>query len=219
MAEAAPIAVFVSGSGTNLQAILDDADHGRVYRVARVVSDRPGAFGLTRARDAGVATAVVERSKCASADNFDRALLAAVEPAGAHVIALAGFMRILGPAFVAAWHGRLLNIHPSLLPRYKGLDTYARVLAAGDAQHGTSVHYVTEELDGGPVIAQAPVHVDDDDTADTLRDKVQAREYALYPRVIALCARAEIRLGETGVEMHGEPLTRPLTLDGERLIR
>lgn len=210
MADPASIVVFISGSGSNLQAILDAPAHGHSYRVTLVVSDQASAYGLTRAHAAGIATRIVQRGDYPERAAFDRALIDAVASANPQLVVLAGFMRILGTEFVNRFRGRLVNIHPSLLPRYKGLDTYRRVLEAGEREHGTSVHFVTEQLDGGPIVAQAAVPIAAGDTVASLSAKVQALEYELYPRVIDAFCRGQIALQDNVVTFNGAPVSAPL---------
>lgn len=203
------VVVMLSGEGTTLQAILDASD-GRSYRVCGVISDRPRVPGLKRAARAAVPTAVVDFATFAgNRAAFDRALIDAVERFAPGLVVLAGFMRILGPTFVGHYRGRLVNIHPSLLPKYKGLDTYRRVLAAGDAHHGTSVHFVTEELDGGPVIAQAAVAVRPGDDAASLSARVQARERRLYPEVLDWFGRGRVVYRDGAAWLDGRRLDTP----------
>ncbi|TRO95606.1 phosphoribosylglycinamide formyltransferase [Glycocaulis profundi] len=176
--------VLISGRGSNLQALIDAAaaDPAFPAEIALVISNRPGAGGLERAAKAGIATATIDHKDYEGREVFDAALHDALTEAGIELVCLAGFMRILTPGFVARWEGRMLNIHPSLLPKYKGVDTHARALAAGDTVHGCSVHYVTAELDDGPVIAQAEVPVLKGDTPETLADRVLEAEHRLYPQ-------------------------------------
>ncbi|WP_375390475.1 phosphoribosylglycinamide formyltransferase [uncultured Sphingomonas sp.] len=164
-----------------MRALVEQADG---YEVAIVASDRPDAAGLAWAHEAGLATFASSPRGIGKAA-FEAALDAALRAAGVEVIALAGYMRLLSPAFVAAWQGRILNIHPSLLPLYRGLDTHRRALVAGDREAGCSVHLVTDELDAGDVLGQARVPVLPGDDADTLAARVLAAEHALYPRVLA----------------------------------
>lgn len=164
-----------------MQALVERADG---YQVAVVASDQPAAPGLAWAREHGIPTFALS-SKEIGKPAFETALSAALEAAGAEAIALAGYMRLLSDEFVARWRGRIVNIHPSLLPNYKGLDTHARAIAAGDAEAGCSVHLVTEELDGGEVLGRAPVPILPGDTAETLAARVLAEEHRLYPRVLA----------------------------------
>ena len=176
------ILVLVSGSGTNLQALID-ASRERDFpgQITAVGSNRPGAFALERATQANIETFVVDHKGFDSREEFDAALMAEIRRHNPDLIVLAGFMRILTTDFVRAFRGRMLNIHPSLLPKYTGLNTHQRAIEAGDDIHGVSVHFVTEELDGGPVIAQAEVQVAPDDTPESLAEKVQEKEHILYP--------------------------------------
>lgn len=177
---AAKIAVLISGRGSNMMALVEQA---RGYQVVLVASDRPGAPGLAWAREHGLPTFALS-PKDIGKQAHEAALDGALRAAGVELIALAGYMRLLSPGFVARWAGRILNIHPSLLPAYKGLDTHARVLAAGDAVSGCTVHIVTEELDAGEVLAQAQVPVSPGDTAESLAARVLTAEHALYPRAL-----------------------------------
>ena len=162
------LAVLISGNGSNLQSIIDAIDGQRLNaRIGLVVSERPDAYGLVRARRAGVETACIRPADFPDRVAWNRALGETLEGSGAELVVLAGFMKVLDPGVVRRWAGRMLNIHPSLLPRYRGLHTHRRVLEAGDAFHGTSIHFVTEELDGGPIVLQARIPVlpgDDEDT-------------------------------------------------------
>ncbi|WP_420393198.1 phosphoribosylglycinamide formyltransferase [Acuticoccus sp.] len=181
-----PVAVFLSGRGTNLAALAAAAAEAAYpARIAVVVSDRPDAGGLTIARSHAIATSVVSRRDYAVRDEFDAALGEVAVEAGAELIALAGFMRILGAPFVARWRDRILNIHPSLLPALRGLDTHARALAAGAGEHGATVHLVTEALDDGPILAQVRVPILPEDDSDRLAARVLAAEHALYPGALA----------------------------------
>ena len=199
------LVVLVSGSGSNLQAIIDGIAARQLdARVSLVVSNRDDAFALQRAAQAGIPTAVIRNSDYQDRDSFDLALMGAIDEAGADTVVLAGFMRILTPAFVRHYHGRLLNIHPSLLPKHRGLDTHARALEAGDAEHGCSIHFVTEELDGGPLVAQARFDVDRNDSADSLSKKVQQLEHQLYPLVPKWRAQQRLRWTDKGVLLDDE---------------
>lgn len=205
------LVVLISGSGSNLQAFIDRIDDGTLpATIAAVISNRPGVAGLERATRAGIATQVVDHRGYPDRESFDAALADAVDAHRPDAVILAGFMRILTPAFVRRFHGRLLNVHPSLLPKYPGLDTHARAIAAGDAVHGSSVHFVTEELDGGPVVAQACVPVLPGDSADTLRARVQQAEHRLYPQVVSWLADGRLQLQASGVTLDGKPLARPV---------
>ncbi len=174
------VAILISGRGSNMRALVDRADG---YEVALVASNKPHAAGLDWARGRGLQTWALE-SKGVDKKQFDRALSEALDRHGVGTVALAGFMRILTPWFVEEWRGRIVNVHPSLLPKYRGLDTHARALEAGDTVAGCSVHVVTEELDAGEVLGQAEVPVETSDTVASLEARVLAAEHALYPRVV-----------------------------------
>lgn len=180
------LVVLISGRGRNLQAIVDATRSGRLRaEVALVLSNRSDAAGLDYARAAGIPTQVIRHQDHADRASFDAQMLAVIEPLQPALVVLAGFMRILTPRFIRALQGRLVNIHPSLLPLYPGLNTHARALQAGDAEHGASVHWVTEELDGGPVIAQGRVRIEAGDTPETLGQRVlEDVEVRLYPDVL-----------------------------------
>lgn len=178
------VAIAVSDSGSNMVALVRSMTRDHPARPVLVASDVREAPGLTRARTLGVPTATVDRRDHPDRRAFEAALDAALREAGAEIVALAGFMRILTPAFVDGWRGRILNVHPSLLPRHRGLDTHARALAAGDREVGCTIHEVVAELDAGPILGQARVPVGPGDTADTLARKVRAREHVLYPLVL-----------------------------------
>ena len=153
-----PLVVLISGSGSNLQAIIDAVHRGELpAEIRAVISNRPEAFGLERARRAGIPTTVIDHRRFADRESFDAALQAAIDGYHPALVVLAGFMRILTPAFVRHYLGRMLNVHPSLLPAFRGLDTHRRALAAGASEHGLSIHFVTDELDGGPVIVQQKI--------------------------------------------------------------
>ena len=206
-----PVAVLVSGFGSNLQALLDARARGRLPVDFRLVaSDRPDAYGLERA--AGVPTAAIPPAASADRAAWNAALGAALQDAGAELVVLAGFMRVLAPDLVRAWQGRMLNIHPSLLPRHRGLHTHRRTLEAGDRMHGTSVHYVTEELDGGPVVLQARVPVLPGDDPESLARKVQAREHEIYPRAVRWVAEGWLEWKDGGPWLYGRPLRRPVVV-------
>lgn|SRR5690242_8815710 len=203
-----PVVVLVSGHGSNLQAILDKASALNV-QVRAVVSDRPQAAALERARRAGVAAQVVSPEDVPGREAYDAALTAAVDLHRPGLVVLAGFMRILGPGFVGHYAGRLLNIHPSLLPKYRGLYTHRKALEAGDTRHGCSVHFVTQELDAGAVIAQAVVPVLPGDDEAALRVRVQGVEHVIYPEVIGWFAAGRLGLAGGRAVLDGVPLHEP----------
>jgi len=174
------VAILISGRGSNMRSLVERATN---YEVVLVASNKPQAAGLDWARERGLATWASD-SKGIGKEEYDRILSAALERHEAGTIALAGFMRILSPWFVERWAGRIVNIHPSLLPKYKGLDTHVRALESGDEMSGCSVHVVTDELDAGEVLGQAEVAIEPDDTPETLEQRVLAREHQLYPEVL-----------------------------------
>jgi phosphoribosylglycinamide formyltransferase-1 len=179
------ILVLISGSGSNLQAILDACAAGFIAgRVSAVISNKAGVYGLERAQQAGIATQVLDHKVFDDRTAYDSALCQAIDQYQPDLVVLAGFMRILTPAFVAHYQGRLLNIHPSLLPKYQGLNTHQRAIDAGDKVHGCSVHFVTAELDGGPVILQAKVPIYAGDDAAMVAARVHEQEHQIYPLVI-----------------------------------
>lgn len=201
------IVVLISGSGSNLQAILDQTRAGQINgSIVAVISNRPDAYGLTRAEQAGVDARLLDHKQFADRESFDQALVELIDSYSPDLVVLAGFMRILTPELVRHYHGRLFNIHPSLLPKYKGLNTHQRALDAGDAAHGCSVHFVTEELDGGPVIVQASVPIAADETADSLQQRVHALEHRIYPLAVEWFCLDRLALTDTGVTLDGEPL-------------
>ena len=212
-----PIVVLCSGRGSNLQALIDAANAGVVATEIRaVVSDKPKCFALERARTAGIAAIALRARDYADRAAFDRALFAEVARYEPRLVVLAGYMRVIDAGVVAAWRGRMVNIHPSLLPKYPGLHTHASALAAGDAAHGSSVHYVTAELDGGPVIAQAELPVERGDDADILAARLLPLEHRLLVASVALIAAGAIELGEDDlVRYRGVPLPAPLRLDAQ----
>lgn len=211
--EPLPIAILISGRGSNMLAIAEAARAGRLpVRIAVVISDQPQAPGLERARALGLPCKVLARGPGMDRVEYDRKLSALLRELSADLVVLAGFMRILGDAFVDEFAGRLLNIHPSLLPRYRGLHTHARVLAAGDSEHGCSVHFVTRELDGGPVVLQARVAVLPGDSEETLSARVQAQEHRIYPMVIDWYASGRLTWRDDRPWLDGRPLREPLVV-------
>ena len=202
------LVILISGNGTNLQAIIDAIQAGALQAEIRaVISNNPNAYGLTRARQAGIPAEVLDHRHYTNREAYDRELQALIDKYQPQLIVLAGFMRILTTDFVTHYHGRMLNIHPSLLPKYQGLNTHQRVLEAGDDIHGVSVHFVTPELDGGPVILQAEVPVHPGDTADDLAQRVHQQEHVIYPLVIRWIAEGRLMLQDETVLFDGKPLT------------
>ena len=201
------VVVLISGSGSNLQALLDSVAHdGNPARIAAVICNRAGAYGLERAKQAAIATELLDHKQFDGREAFDAALIQAIDAHQPDLVVLAGFMRILTPGFVQHYSGRLLNIHPSLLPKHKGLHTHQRALEAGDTEHGCSVHFVTEELDGGPLVVQAVLPVMADDTAESLARRVHQQEHQIYPLAVRWFAEGRLRLGAQGAMLDGQPL-------------
>ena len=187
------VAVLISGTGSNMKALVEASRQpGSNYEVCCVVSNKPSAGGIAWAREQGIATQVISHQDFATREVFDAALNDYLQSQHLDLIACAGFMRIMTPVLITPWQGRMLNIHPSLLPLYKGLHTYERAIAAGDKEAGCSVHLVTLELDGGPVLGQSPVPILPGDTAETLAARVLVEEHKLYPDTLAAFARGLI---------------------------
>lgn len=207
-----PIVVLVSGSGSNLQAIIDAAAGGLPVEIRAVVSNRADAFGLTRAKRAGIPTAVLDHQAFATREAYDRELIRLIDSYRPELVVLAGFMRILTPRFVNHFSGRLLNIHPSLLPKYRGLHTHRRVLEAGDREHGASVHLVTEELDGGPLLLQVSVPVEADDNEESLAARVLSQEHIIYPTVIGWFAKGRITMDNGILQLDGDTMQGPVII-------
>jgi len=206
------IVVLISGSGSNLQAIMDACASDTLQaEVSAVISNVPDAYGLQRASAAGIATEVVAHVDYPDRSSFDAALIKTIDSYRPGLVVLAGFMRILTPDFVQHYAGRLLNIHPSLLPLLQGLQTHRRALEEQHRTHGASVHFVTEELDGGPVVLQAEVPVLPGDDEAILAARVLQQEHRIYPAVIQWFAQGRLRLDpELGVMMDGQPLQQPI---------
>lgn len=208
------LAILISGRGSNMAAIARACAEERINaRVDLVLSERPGVAGLDTARALGIKTGTVAWPGAAERLQFERGLDAALTAVRPDIIVLAGFMRILSQQFVAAHAGRILNIHPSLLPNYRGLHTHRRVLESGDRVHGASVHFVTAELDGGPLILQSRVPVRPGDTEDTLSARVQATEHTIYPRVIGWLADGRLAWRDDRPWLDGKPLDAPIVED------
>ena len=204
------VVVLLSGSGSNLQALID-TQASSSYEIVAVISNKRDAFGLQRAAKHGIATETLSHRDFASRESFDSKLAKLVDSFKPDLVVLAGFMRILTAPFVALFAGRLVNIHPSLLPEFPGMNTHERALDAGVSEHGVSVHFVTEELDGGPVIARRKVSVTADDTAESLAAKVLTEEHKLYPEVVEWFARGELSL-TAGQALHSR-LGLPVDLE------
>ena len=200
--EPLPIVVLLSGSGSNLQAIIDRIEDGSVNaRICAVISNRPDAFGLQRAQKANIPTELIDHNQYDSRESFDAQLTRTIEKYQPELIVLAGFMRILTDDFVNHFYGKMINIHPSLLPKYRGLHTHRRALEAKDNEHGLSIHYVSAELDGGPIILQTTVPVHDGDTEEVLAQRVLQKEHQAYPKVIQWFAEKRLQLVDNQVIM------------------
>ena len=201
------LVVLISGNGTNLQAIIDAcATQEMPAKVVAVISNEPAAYGLQRARDAGISTHVINHRDFDRRTDFDERLKGLIDALQPGLVVLAGFMRILGFDLTEHFLGRMMNIHPSLLPNYPGLNTHARVLADGVNEHGASVHFVTPELDAGPIILQSRISVQADDTPSTLAERVHQCEYEIYPRAIAWFANGRLRLEASIAYLDGAPI-------------
>lgn len=194
------IAVLASGNGSNLQAIIDAASVGKCpVQIAAVISDNPNAYALTRAREANIPTFTLPPQPKEPAAAFNERLTNLLRALDMDLIVLAGYMRILYPSLVHAFEGRIINIHPALLPKYKGLDTHARALKAKEVEHGATVHFVSEGVDDGAIIAQVTVPIKPHDTVARLRKRVLAQEHRLYPQVIAWFAAGKVKLKQNRV--------------------
>lgn len=205
------IAVLISGGGSNLQALIDACESGQINgRIAVVISNRRHAFGLERAAKHGITTQVIDHQQFDSREAFDAQLMAAIDAAAADLVVLAGFMRILSTGFTEYYQGKLLNIHPSLLPAYKGTQTHQRALDDGATVHGVSVHFVSPELDGGPVIMQARIPVRAGDTADSLAERVLAKEHVIYPRVVEWFCEGRLSLDNHVIRLDQQVLNEPI---------
>jgi phosphoribosylglycinamide formyltransferase-1 len=206
------IIILISGNGSNLQAFIEAqkaADFGG--EIVAVISNKADAFGLSRAESAGIPALSVQHSDYPSRESFDQALADEINRFKPDLIILAGFMRILTAGFVAEFRGRLLNIHPSLLPKYPGLHTHKRALENNDEYHGTTVHFVTEELDGGPLVAQAKTRLSTDDTEEQLLSRIQTLEHQLYPSTVKMLLKGQIELKQDDVYFENNKLEQAIT--------
>jgi phosphoribosylglycinamide formyltransferase-1 len=205
------LAILISGRGSNMAAIAYACRAGEINaRVRIVISDRPDVGGLAIARDLGIEALTVPWQGASRKEAFEHALAQVIDQAGAELVVLAGFMRVLSAQFVERYAGRILNIHPSLLPKYTGLHTHRRVLEAKDTHHGASVHFVTAELDGGPVVLQSRLRVNPGDSEADLLARVQATEYIIYPRVIGMVADGRLTWDKDRARLDGKVLDAPL---------
>ena len=207
MPDTCDVVVLLSGTGSNLQALIDSDDvKASPATIRAVISNRADAYGLQRAKDAGIDTRVLDHKAFEGREAFDAALIEVIDTFKPQLVILAGFMRILSADFVRHYQGRLLNIHPSLLPKYKGLHTHQRALDAGDREHGCSVHFVTEELDGGPLVVQAVIPVESDDSPHSLAQRVHTQEHRIYPLAVRWFAEGRLSLDEQGALLDGQLL-------------
>lgn len=196
------IVVLISGQGSNLQAVIDAVGAQQIHaELSAVISDNPAAYGLERARQAHIPVVVLPYKTYNNAQDFQQALLDTLQTLNPDLIVLAGFMRILAPFVVAPFAGHMLNIHPSLLPRHPGLHTHERVLANEETEHGVTVHFVTSDLDAGPIIAQSKMPVLPSDTPDTLKERVHQLEHRLYPTIIEWFVAGRLQLTDAGVAL------------------
>jgi len=213
MAESLRTTVLISGSGSNLQALIDACQTGRLdIDIRHVISNVADARGLQRAETAGIATSVLEHGRFADRNDFDRALASLIAVGEPQLVVLAGFMRIIGPAVLEPFQGRMINLHPSLLPLYRGTDTYQRAIDAGDVQHGASIHFVTEELDGGPVISQVVIPILDGDDAASLNARLAPMEHSLVVATAELFSKHRVECADGHVVVDGNKLQVPLRL-------
>lgn len=209
------LVVLISGNGSNLQAIIDSIEAGQCPAVIKaVISNKADAYGLERAKQVGIATHVVVHQQYPDRQAFDHALMAVIDEYQPDLVVLAGFMRILSSDFVNHYLGRLLNIHPSLLPKYPGLNTHQKALQAGDTEHGCSVHFVTPKLDGGPVIIQAATSINTNTPLDSLIVQVHQLEHKIYPLAIRWFAEQRVKLAQHSAWLDG----KPLPVDGYRYV-
>ncbi len=201
------IVVLVSGQGSNLQALIDAQQQGRIAgTISAVFSNNPQAYGLERAAQAEIPAHALDAQVFSDRASFDLALAQAIDQYQPDLLVLAGYMRILSPEFVQHYAGRMLNIHPSLLPKYPGLHTHRQALENGDQEHGTSVHFVTEELDGGPVILQAKVPIFSDDSEEDVVERVQTQEHNIYPLVVSWFTDGRLLMRDNAAWLDGERL-------------
>lgn len=207
-----PVVVLISGSGSNLQALIDRSAQDVPIEIKAVISNVDGVFGLERAQKAGIPTRVLDHKAYANREAFDQALMALIDSYNPKLVILAGFMRILTPGFVRHYEGRMFNIHPSLLPKFQGLHTHQRALEAGESEHGASIHFVSEELDGGPVFLQARVPVLPSDDEKTLAERVLTQEHQIYPLAVKWFAEGRLQLSGNKVLLDGKKLGQPVDL-------
>ena len=214
----ASLVVLISGGGSNLQAIIDAINNNELdAEIKAVISNQEDAFGLERAQQANIKTHVIDHRQYSDRESFDQAMIQIIDPLKPDLVILAGFMRILSDIFIDHYQHRLINIHPSLLPKYKGLNTHQQAIDNHDLVHGASVHYVSHELDSGPVVIQAEIPVLDTDDAESLARRVLKEEHKIFPMVIKLHAEGRLTFDKKQLNLDNKPLTKPLIWKDERL--
>ncbi len=211
MSTATNIVVIISGNGSNLQAIIDAIESGRVYaRISLVISNNPDAFGLSRAQNHGLPSQVIDHRNYAERSLFDQALMQAVSSCQPDYIVLAGFMRILGTDFIQTYRNRIINIHPSILPHYKGLNTHQRALDNGESEHGVSIHIVTAELDNGPVLLQGRYPIEAGDSVAELQQKGHQLEHRMYPQLLQWLCTGDMHISGNSVVFRQQKIHQPV---------
>jgi phosphoribosylglycinamide formyltransferase-1 len=211
--------VLISGGGSNLQALIDARDSGRLeIDITHVISNVADAAGLDRAARAGISSSVLPHGNFSSREEFDRALAVLIAANQPDLVVLAGFMRIIGQAVLEPFQGMLINLHPSLLPLYRGTGTYAKAIEAGDGHHGASIHFVTEELDGGPVISQVVIPIKNDDSPESLAARLSPREHDLVVATVELFSRHQVECSEGSVFIDGKKCSAPLMLQPDNQL-
>jgi len=206
--------VLISGNGSNLQAIIDQINVGTIPgNIVAVISNKATAYGLERAKNAGIATEVIDNKQFDNREAYDQALATSIDRHQPDLIVLAGFMRILSDGFVNHYLGKMINIHPSLLPKFRGLNTHQRAIDAGETEHGASVHFVTPELDEGPVIAQSVIAIKHAESAESLAKRVHVEEHKVFPLVISWFALGRIKFENNILLLDGKPLQQPITVN------
>ncbi len=211
-----PVAVLISGTGSNLQALIDFQAQSS-YQIQLVISNRPNVAGLNKAKQAKIPIETIDHTLFADRTQFDQEMIRIIDQHNIKIIVLAGFMRILTTEFTQHYLGSMLNIHPSLLPKYPGLNTHQKALEAKDKEHGLSIHFVTAELDGGPVIQQAKLAVSPSDTVESLKDAIQVLEHATYPGIVDLLAQGRLSLQQNIAYLDQEILSSPLLFESKAI--
>lgn len=211
-----PVAVLISGTGSNLQALIDFQAQSS-YQIQLVISNRPNVAGLNKAKQAKIPIETIDHTLFADRTQFDQEMIRIIDQHNIKIIVLAGFMRILTTEFTQHYLGSMLNIHPSLLPKYPGLNTHQKALEAKDKEHGLSIHFVTAELDGGPVIQQAKLAISPSDTVESLKDAIQVLEHATYPGIVDLLAQGRLSLQQNIAYLDQEILSSPLLFESKAI--